>query len=549
MKKRKKKKINILNLILTIITTIFLIILKITNIMPNKYYLLLLITILILTIIILILVKKKKLLGYILNIILILLYTFGGYYLSITKNYLSSLNKNHYSEEIYLVIIPKEKNYTNIKELDKKSIGYYSNSIKDITSVLNKLQKKVSTKQVEYKDYEHLFNDLDNNKIEAILLEENYYNIKTEEEEENNYKILYKIKIRTLITNKTKKVDITKDPFTIYISGIDTYGNIETISRSDVNILITVNPNTKQVLLTSIPRDSYVKLSGTSGLKDKLTHAGNYGVNMSINTIKELLNIDINYYIRVNFTTLEKIIDSIKGIDVYSEYSFISYIDNYQFYKGFNHMNGKEALAFSRERKSLPNGDIDRGKNQEAVIEAIIRKITSKEIINNYQAILKNTKDTFQTNFTNKEITTFIKKELENLGGWTVTSTAITGTGSLEYTYSYPNQKLYVMNIDKKSQNNTIELINKVINNEKLDSSYTEAKDIKVPNKITKPTKDEPKTETKEKNNNEETAPKETEINNNEETTLKEAEETTNKEQESTNNKEKNEEEANTQNE
>lgn len=162
---------------------------------------------------------------------------------------------------------------------------------------------------------------------------------------------------------------------------------------------MTVNPTTKQILLTSIPRDYYVQLAGTSGYKDKLTHAGNYGINMSIDTIEKLLDIDINYYVRVNFTTLEKLIDAIDGVDVYSEYSFVSYIDSYKFYKGYNHMNGKQALAFSRERKSLPSGDIERGRNQEAVIEAIIRKATSGSTIYKYSKILSNIKGTFQIKY------------------------------------------------------------------------------------------------------------------------------------------------------
>ena len=224
---------------------------------------------------------------------------------------------------------------------------------------------------------------------------------------------------------------------------------------------------------------------------------------MSIDTIKNLLNIDINYYIRVNFSTVEKIIDSLRGVDVYSEYSFVSYIDNYKFYKGYNHMNGKQALAFSRERKTLPGGDIDRGRNQEAVIEAIIRKATSSEIIYNYPTILKNTKNTFQTNLTDKDITSLIKKELTNLGGWNVTSNVITGEGKLDYTYSYPTQKLYVMNINNESLNKTINLINKVINGDKLDSSYGQPGNIKNPDKVivTEPSQDTEKPKEDSKDN------------------------------------------------
>ena len=270
---------------------------------------------------------------------------------------------------------------------------------------------------------------------------------------------------------------------------------------------MTVNPKTKQVLLTSIPRDFYVQLHGTSGYKDKLTHAGNYGINMSIDTIEDLLNIDINYYIRVNFTTLEKLIDAIGGVDVYSEYSFVSYIDNYKFYQGYNHMNGKQALAFSRERKSLPAGDMDRGKNQEAVIEAIIRKITNKDVIYKYSKILNSMKGTFQTNITDNDITKIIKKELENIGGWNITSNNLDGTGSYDYTYSYSSQKLYVTIPNQDSINNAVNLINKVKNDEKLDSSYRDNPDnIKYPNQIIpEPTPTEqPKEEEKKDNNDNE---------------------------------------------
>lgn len=498
-KNKEKKKKNIFNIIFIIITAIFLVFLKIVNILPNLYFLILLIIIILIATTLLILNKKKKKIGYILSIILMLMYLLLSYYLGITKDYFYSFNKLHYSENIYLVLVEKNSNYNKIKDLNNKSIGYINNQLKDTTKVIEKLDKEIKTNKEKYDDYNKLFSDLNNNNIDSILIDENYYNIKVEEEKENNYKILYKIKIRSLIKSNTKEVDITKNPFTIYISGIDTYGNIETVSRSDVNILVTVNPKTKQVLLTSIPRDSYVRLSGTKGYKDKLTHAGNYGVNTSIDTIKDLLNIDINYYIRVNFTTLEKVIDSLGGIDVYSEYSFISYIDNTQFYKGYNHMTGKEALAFSRERKSLPNGDIDRGKNQEAVIEAIIRKATSKEIIYNYPTILKETKNTFQTNLTDKDITKLIKKELENIGGWNITSNVITGQGKLDYTYSYPTQKLYVMEINNNSLNNAINLIEKVINGEKLDSSYESPSNIKNPSQVII---EEPKEETKKEDNN-----------------------------------------------
>ncbi len=508
-KTRNRKKMNFKNIYLmlfALITIFFIIFLRIINIIPTLYFIILIVISIILYLIIFFLLKKKKKLGYIISILFIIIYAIITYYLGITMNFFSNFSKIHYSEETFLVIVLKEE-YQDINDLQNKNIGYIQNNLNSIDKAIEKIDKKISINKKKYEDFTSLFNDLDNKKIESILIDENYYNIKSEEENTDNYKILYKITIRSIIKSTTKTVDIANEPFTIYISGIDVYGDIETVSRSDVNILMTVNPKTKQVLLTSIPRDFYVQLHGTSGYKDKLTHAGNYGINMSIDTIEDLLNIDINYYIRVNFTTLEKLIDAIGGVDVYSEYSFVSYIDNYKFYQGYNHMNGKQALAFSRERKSLPAGDMDRGKNQEAVIEAIIRKITNKDVIYKYSKILNSMKGTFQTNITDNDITKIIKKELENIGGWNITSNNLDGTGSYDYTYSYSSQKLYVTIPNQDSINNAVNLINKVKNDEKLDSSYSDNPDnIKYPNQIIpEPTPTEqPKEEEKKDNNDDE---------------------------------------------
>lgn len=489
MKKRKKKKLSftkIYTLFFTLITIIFIVFLKIVNIVPTAYFIIILLITFALFLLVILMLKKKRKIGYILSILIIIIYSVITYYLGITMNFFSSLTSIHYTEKNYLVIVLNNEKYNNIKDLNNKSIAYINKIDVTLDKALDKLNKKVQIKNIEYSDYNTLFTDLESEKIESIFIEEAYYNIKKEEESTENYKIIDTIKIRSLTSNNlTKSVDITKDPFTIYISGIDTYGSIETVSRSDVNILMTINPITKQVLLTSIPRDYYVQLSGTTGYKDKLTHAGNYGTDMSINTIEELLDIDINYYIRVNFSTLEKIIDALDGVDVYSRYSFVSYIDNYMFYEGYNHMNGKQALAFSRERKSLPNGDIDRGKNQQAVIEAIIRKITSKDIIYKYTKILNSLRGTFQTNISDDDITKMVKKELENIGGWTITSISLGGTSEYNYTYSYNGQKLYVLVPDQDSINETVDLIKSVINGNKLEKSYDDnPSNIKNPNKV-----------------------------------------------------------------
>ena len=178
---------------------------------------------------------------------------------------------------------------------------------------------------------------------------------------------IYTFKIKINVKDVSKDVDVLNDTFNIYLSGIDTYGEISSVSRSDVNIILTINPKTHQILLTSIPRDTYVQLSGTTGYKDKLTHAGIHGVEKSISTIEEFLGIEINYYFKVNFTSVIDIVNTLGVVNVYSEYTFTSK-DGYNYTKGYNYMNGAQALSFVRERYAFSEGDIQRGKNQQAMI-------------------------------------------------------------------------------------------------------------------------------------------------------------------------------------
>ena len=250
-----------------------------------------------------------------------------------------------------------------------------------------------------------------------------------------------------------KEVDVTKEPFNIYISGNDIYGNIASVSRSDVNIIATVNPNTHKILLTSIPRDFYVQLHGTSGYKDKLTHAGVYGIDMSVKTIEDLLDIDINYYMRVNFTSLIKVVDAIGGVDVVSDYSFRATTGD-RFVKGTNHLNGKKALAFSRERKAFSDGDRQRGKNQQKVLTAILNKmLSSTTLITKYTDILDSLGGSFQTNMPASKIYNLVNMQLDKMPSWTFESYNLDGKGSSSYTYTYPHQKLYVMEPDVNTVN------------------------------------------------------------------------------------------------
>ena len=253
-----------------------------------------------------------------------------------------------------------------------------------------------------------------------------------------------------------------QNSYVLYISGIDTDGNIANRSRSDVNILMVVNPTTGRVLLVNTPRDYYVQLRGTTGLRDKLTHAGVYGIDVSVGTLEDLYGITINYYLRINFTSLVNVIDALGGVDVNSVYAFSS--RGYTFVEGMNHMDGPAALAFSRARYNFAAGDRVRGQNQERVIEAIIQKISQPAVLMNYNQILSSVQNSIQTSMSQDEISAQVKQQLETGRKWDVTSTSVDGAGSLDYTYTYPGQRLYVMVPDQSTVDQAKAMIQSTLN-------------------------------------------------------------------------------------
>ena len=431
--------------------------------------------------------KKRKITGYVISSILIILMIVVFYYINVTLGFFKGFGNNKYKEENYLVLVLQDSNFRALSDLS--NLGYTSNELSNIDKALVKLNDEISIENIKYDNTVDMFTDLINKEIDSVLIEESSLAIIYDEHKEYKdlFLTIHTINIKTEI-EITKETDVTSEAFTVYISGIDSYGSIATVSRSDVNMVVTINPKTKQVLLVSAPRDYYVQLRGTTGYKDKLTHAGIYGVETSVGTLEDLLATDINYYFRVNFTSLEKIVDALGGIDVYSKYSFTSSLASggtYYFSKGYNHMNGIQALAFSRERKNLPSsagGDRGRGENQQAVIDGIIRKAISPAIITSYSKILNSLKDAFQTNMTDNDIQKLIKMQLNDMASWNITSYSLNGSDGYEPVYSSPNTKPYVMIPYENTVTEAQDLIDKVIAGEMLESSYDkEPSDINDP--------------------------------------------------------------------
>lgn len=484
-------KLSINRIVLAVIyllTVLFLIFIISSNMIPLKFLIGIFVVLLLFDVGLFFLLfkkrKKKNIIGYIIGGFLVLVLFALFYYLNITLGFFKGFGTNKYKEENYLVLVLEDSNFQELTDIT--NIGYTSNELSNINEALTKLNEEITIENKEYENNALLFDSLINEEIDSVLIEESSMSLIYEQNEdyEGKFRTLYTINIKTEI-EITKEADVTNQTFSVYISGIDSYGSIATVSRSDVNIVATINPKTKQILLISAPRDYYVQLRGTTGYKDKLTHAGLYGVETSVGTLEDLLDTDINYYFRVNFSSLEKIVDALDGVDVYSKYSFTSSKatgGTYYFSKGYNHMNGKQALSFSRERKALPGGDRARGINQQAVIDGIIRKATSPAIITGYSKILKSLNGAFQTNMSDSDMQKLIKMQLNDMASWNITSYNLDGSDGSEYTYSYPTQKLYVMNPDEETVTEARSLIDKVIAGELLESSYDkEASDVNDP--------------------------------------------------------------------
>lgn len=400
--------------------------------------------------------------------IFIVILCIGLFYMYKTINFMDIIKSKGYEFENYYVVVLKDK-YDSIYDIDNKYIGIYSGS-ENYDSALDKLSKKIDFKKEKYNNFEIASKSLLDGDVSALFISQ----IDKELADEQVSDFMISVEIIDVISIKVKSevvvkdVDVTKQPFNIYISGIDIYGDISSVSRSDVNMIATINPNNHKILLTSIPRDYYVRLHGTTGYKDKLTHAGIYGIDMSISTIEDLLDIDINYYVRVNFTTLISMVDSIGGIDVYSDLSFNAYTNSKcKYVLGTNHLDGKCALAFARERYAYKEGDRHRVLNQQAVIIAILNKaLSSKTFITKYTSILSTLGNSFQTNIPQDNIYSLVNMQLDKMPKWNINTYSLDGTNSRNYTYSYASSKLYVMEPDYDTVEKAKELINDLIKSE-----------------------------------------------------------------------------------
>ncbi len=393
--------------------------------------------------------------GKVFSVVMSILLGVTSYYLFVTYDVLDQITQSNIKVDDVSIIVLDGNAAETIQDAADYDFGILkdidrTNTEKALSCVETDVDDAVSS--VEYSDLSTLVEALYSEEVGAIVLNEAYREMLKEMHEDFDIetRTLKTYTFRVKISTSAGNVKVTKEPFSVYLTGIDTYGDISKTSRSDVNIIATVNPKTKQILLISTPRDYYVELSVADGAYDKLTHAGMFGTDVSMKTLENFYGIELNYYARVNFSGFEKMIDAVGGVTVNNEESFTS-IDGYYIESGDVTLDGEYALAFARERKAFANGDNQRGINQMKVIKSLINKLTSPSLLKNYTSIMDSMADTVETTLSPEDISSLVKMQLNDGADWNIVSVNATGTNSSQYTYSYSSKALSCILPDEES--------------------------------------------------------------------------------------------------
>ena len=417
-------------------------------------------------------IKSRRNVAAVAAVLLIGAFGVGIYYLVGTMDFIEDITQEKDATEDYYVIVRNEAAEAEMAEttgISGNAAQVETQSTEDIGALAGEtivtymshdlVYSEAKSKLQEQVSVEYAYVDAPKDAISKLLTGEynaafvsaaSYSGMKNSTDAEvealnieENTKILYTVSIPIETEDRTSAVDVTKEAFNIYISGSDMEGSIDIPNRSDVNMIATVNTVTCEVLLTSIPRDYYVELP-TKGAKDKLTHSSLYGIQESIGAVENQLGIDINYYLRVNYSTIVKLVDAIGGIEIESDRDFYTSgmkgmpeLNGHHFVQGINQVDGKLALAFCRERHAFSEGDFKRNENQQQVLEAIIKKCSSSTtILTKYTALLDAVKDNLATNMTADEMASIVKMQLDGMPSWAISKQSIKGTNNYEYCYA-----------------------------------------------------------------------------------------------------------------
>lgn len=447
------------------------------NVLPWKYMIPIIVVMLLISGYILLSMRRKKYrtFGKVLAIILSIIWIVGIYFVGYANGTFDKIGGAKTKTDVINVYVMKDDPAESIKDAAAYTYGKLSVQDKDNTEKAEEAIDKKIGGTIQTKDYttmEQLAQALYDGEVQAIIMNQAYASALKDVDGYTDFadqtKIIFTEKIETKIKD-ADAIDVTNHTFAVYISGIDTEGAVSTSSRSDVNILAIVNPDTKEILLINTPRDYYVPLSISNGVKDKLTHAGIYGVDVSMDTLGMLYGIDVNYFFRLNFTGFTGIIDALGGIDVTLDYDAILTQTGYlEVHSGVNHFNGAQALVFARERYAYTDGDRQRGRNQMTVISSVVKKMASPAILNNYAGLMDSISDSFETSLSSSQISSLVRMQINEGGTWNVQQASVTGTGEMRACYSISSGEYYVMVPDVNSVAKAKELIQKVYNGETI---------------------------------------------------------------------------------
>ena len=427
--------------------------------------------------------KAGKLIMGIVSLLLSGAMLYGVVAVNSVQSALSKIVGKMTETEITEVRVMNDNPATSMGDTKGYTFGYIADAdTKNTQSILDEISKSFGTiKSKEYSSMTALADALYDDEVDAILINQGYVDLLTEKDGYTDFRdqtrVLYTYTTTHEVDPIVPNTSITKEPFVVYCSGIDArVDDISAKSRSDVNILAVVNPTTKQILLVNTPRDYYLPLA-RNGELDKLTHAGLYGIDESMKVLGNLYGVQADYYVRVNFAGLVKIVDALGGVDIESDANFSCVpmetpdgngdytYQKYSFTKGINHVKGSQALAFARERKAFADGDNRRGQHQMTVIKAIVNKACSSAVLTKYQELLKAASDAFITNMPYADISSLVQMQLGDMADWNITTYAVSGEGSTEYCYAL-GDKAWVMIKDSSKVNTAKNMIQQVINGE-----------------------------------------------------------------------------------
>ena len=377
----------------------------------------------------------------------------GYHYSQSVISFVENITGKRVETETYSVYVLKDSGYKELDYLKRQSFGYLSTNPHHAETE-GQLQKVVPHKVEDFDSIGEMVSALYSSNVSALVMNNSYLEMlaDTNVDFEEKTRVVYSFEVRSEVADVPNEVDIKTEPFVMLISGSDSRNGLQEVARSDVNMLAVVNPKEHKILLVSIPRDYYVQLHGTTGTKDKLTHAGVYGIEMSRTTIEDLFDVDISYTTKVSFGTVVSVVDALGGIEINSDQEFTAFTDKKCHIKqGVQALDSSCALAYARERYAYESGDRHRVQNQQDVIEAILEKIGDPHYLAKYPKILKAAEGSFETSMSYDMITDFAKTQLASLHSWEIEKISVDGTGAMLPTYSMGAQNLYVMIPDQST--------------------------------------------------------------------------------------------------